>query len=215
MHVCDLGLTKYMVEYFLEKLVDEEGNKKIDQLNERLLSLPRFNNLKIPDKGLQNRTNFTAKDWRNILKVIIFVIDRMFQNNNINNQVIICFRLWMEIYLSLRRDSFTKRALIQISNQMFEWANTFTSLFKNYSKSDFKLPKLHCLLYHLIPSIEKYGAPVGFSTETYESLHKKYVKQPYRSSNKRNFDKQMIKIVSKKGLKFIITTLITDFIIII
>ena len=69
-----------------------------------------------------------------------------------------------------------------------------------YSKSDLQLPKLHTFLHHIIPSIRKYGAPIGFSTETYESLHKKFVKQPYRYSNKRNPDIQMIMLVSLNNI---------------
>ena len=35
----------------------------------------------------------------------------------------------------------------------------------------------------------------GWTTETYESLHKDYVKIPYRSSNKRDISTQIIESV--------------------
>jgi hypothetical protein len=35
----------------------------------------------------------------------------------------------------------------------------------------------------------------GYTTETYETLHKKWVKNPYRISNKRNVTEQMLSMV--------------------
>jgi len=57
------------------------------------------------------------------------------------------------------------------------------------------LPKLHNWRYHIIASIKEYGAINGFTTETYETLHKDAVKKPYRASNKRQPTDQMIKTV--------------------
>src|SRR5206468_2203928 len=52
------------------------------------------------------------------------------------------------------------------------------------SPSELKLLKLHSWVYHIIDSIRSFGAVNGYTTETYESLHKEYVKIPYRLSNK-------------------------------
>ncbi|RHZ75963.1 hypothetical protein Glove_208g164 [Diversispora epigaea] len=38
----------------------------------------------------------------------------------------------------------------------------------------------------------------GYTTETYESLHKTYVKIPYRLSNKKEVEKQIMENVNKK-----------------
>jgi hypothetical protein len=61
-----------------------------------------------------------------------------------------------------------------------------------------KLPKLHSWAYHIIDSIRSFGAVNGFTTETYESLHKEYVKTPYRLSNKKNIETQIMQTVSIK-----------------
>jgi len=74
--------------------------------------------------------------------------------------------------------------------------NAFCKLFKKYSPSELRLPKLHNWCYHIIPTIKEYGAINGFTTETYESLHKDSVKKPYRASNKRKATDQMIKTVN-------------------
>lgn len=48
----------------------------------------------------------------------------------------------------------------------------------------------------MIDSIRNFGAINGYTTETYESLHHEYVKVPYRLSNKKNIETQLMQIVS-------------------
>ncbi|GBB87842.1 hypothetical protein RclHR1_14330004 [Rhizophagus clarus] len=214
MHVCDLGLFVYMINFTMEKLEKEsQSEKKIKFLNNRLSSIPRYYKLLLPSKGINNRTNFTANDWRNIMKVFIFAINGLIDDKQTNDHIVECFQKWNEFYLLLRSSGFTENCLNDLSQKIYDWANIFSFLFKSHSKSGLQLPKLHSLLHHIIPSIKKFGAPTGFSTETYESLHKKFVKQPYRSSNKRNPEIQMIKLAKKikatKNTQYDYNTLIT------
>lgn len=67
-----------------------------------------------------------------------------------------------------------------------EFCQEFVTMFSDYSPSKCKIPKLHVLRYHVIPSIRFYGSMNGMSTETYETLHKSNVKNPYRMTNKKN-----------------------------
>ena len=76
-----------------------------------------------------------------------------------------------------------------------EWATDFISLFRPFSASNLGFVKLHSWYYHTTNIIREFGALNGMCTETYESLHKFYVKQPYRLSNKRNVTRQLIKSV--------------------
>jgi hypothetical protein len=80
---------------------------------------------------------------------------------------------------------------------MNEWADLFVSLFLQFSPSEMKTPKLHSWLYHIIDTIREFGAINGYTTETYESLHKTYVKIPYHLSNKKDVEKQMMQNVIK------------------
>ena len=79
---------------------------------------------------------------------------------------------------------------------MNKWAQKFVQAFKSTSPSKLKLPKLHSWLYHIIDSIKLYGAINGYTAETYESLHKNFVKIPYRISNKKNIENQLLETVS-------------------
>jgi hypothetical protein len=75
-------------------------------------------------------------------------------------------------------------------------AEGFVKLLSPYSPSQLQLPKLHNWIYHIIAAIKEHGAINDFMTETYESLHKKWVKNPYRISNRRDATLQMLNTVS-------------------
>ncbi|PKK55977.1 hypothetical protein RhiirC2_801032 [Rhizophagus irregularis] len=76
-----------------------------------------------------------------------------------------------------------------------------------FSRSNLNLPKLHSWRFHLIPSIYQFGAVSGFTSETYELLHKTNVKQLYRMTNKRHINKQMQSIVRRQNIMTLISKL--------
>src|SRR5436305_15346016 len=91
-----------------------------------------------------------------------------------------------------------------------KFCHELVNIFADYSTSCYKIPKLHVLRYHVIPSIRLYGSMNGMSTETYETLHKKNVKIPYRMTNKKNYVPQMLNTVC--CIYFILLILIIDYI---
>ena len=46
----------------------------------RLCVIPRYPGLIILKNGLENILKFTANDYRNIMKVIVFIIDNLYEN---------------------------------------------------------------------------------------------------------------------------------------
>ena len=76
-----------------------------------------------------------------------------------------------------------------------DWAKEFVEIFSEFSRSGLQLPKLHAWCYHMIPAIQEYGSINSITTETYETLHKNYVKRPYRMSNKKDYMKQILRTV--------------------
>lgn len=72
------------------------------------------------------------------------------------------------------------------------WSCEFVKIFSRYNPSELRLPKLHSWRYHIIPAIRRFGAINGFTTETYETLHKFYVKNPYQKSNKKEVINQIL-----------------------
>ncbi|RHZ85961.1 hypothetical protein Glove_58g88 [Diversispora epigaea] len=90
------------------------------------------------------------------------------------------------------------RDLMKVMKAIDDWANLFIKLFRNIS--GLKFPKLHSWKYHIIDTIRKYGAINRYTTETYESLHKTYVKIPYHLSNKRDVETQIMKMIRRRAI---------------
>ena len=77
MHHLDLGLFNYQVIYTREFLKEYCGQIAVDELDNRLAKIPRFPGLKIFKNGLENIKRFTADEFRNMMKVFLFVIERI------------------------------------------------------------------------------------------------------------------------------------------
>ena len=92
------------------------------------------------------------------------------------------------------------------------WAQEFIEIFLKYSPSGLLLPKLHTWYYYIIPAIREFRSINSMTMETYETLHKYYVKQPYKILNKRekpktkklfptiNYTKLLLKLLRENRL---------------
>src|SRR5215471_3977151 len=164
-----------------------------------LCAIPRHSGLIILKNGLENVSKFTANDYRNIMKVIIFVIDNLYDNYKEGGipceKLCNVFYCYLTMYIKMRQESFTDADLEELQADITEFCQEFVTIFFDYSASNCKIPKLHVLRYHVVPSIRLYGLTSGMSTETYETLHKISVKIPYRTTNKKDYVPQMLKTV--------------------
>jgi hypothetical protein len=83
----------------------------------RLCAIMRYSGLIILKNGLENISKFTANDYRNIMKVIVFVIDNLYENYE---DAISCKRLcdvfcmYLKMYIMLRQESFTDMDLTEL-----------------------------------------------------------------------------------------------------
>ncbi|POG58653.1 hypothetical protein GLOIN_2v1848654 [Rhizophagus irregularis DAOM 181602=DAOM 197198] len=71
MHHLDLGLFNYQVTYTRVLLKELCGQIAVDELDNRLVKIPRFPGLKIFKNGLENIKRFTANEFRNMMKNLI------------------------------------------------------------------------------------------------------------------------------------------------
>ena len=63
-------------------------------MDRRLVKIPRFNNLKIFKNGLQSISRLTANEYRDLMKVMVFVIDNLY-NENINSiKILLRTQIW-------------------------------------------------------------------------------------------------------------------------
>src|SRR2546421_7447710 len=75
MHHLDLCLFNYQVMYTRVMLKDLCGQVAVDELDNRLATIPQFSRLKIFRNGLENIKRFTADEFHNMMKVFLFVIE--------------------------------------------------------------------------------------------------------------------------------------------
>lgn len=228
MHHLDLGLFHYQIEYTKKFLAEQRGKSLSSKIDHRLAAIPRFPGLKIFSNGIQSIARLTANEYRNLMKVMIFVVDNLYEDNDgienfvKNENLAKLYETWNEMYAISRYETFKESDLvkfrvgtsllyknsscllmlkiIKFQESINEWSQMFVRTFKHMSPSELKLPKLHSWVYHIIDSIRSFGAVNGYTTETYESLHKEYVKNPYRLSNKKNIEIQIMQIASIKYL---------------
>ena len=118
MHLLDLGITKYLIAFTRELLQRKVSNKAVKEMDHRLYAIPRYSGLIILKNRLENVSKFTANDYRNIMKVIIFVIDNLY--NDYKEGGIPCKRLcnifhkYLKMYMKLRQESFTDTDLTEL-----------------------------------------------------------------------------------------------------
>ena len=82
MHHLDLGLFNYQVTYTRELLKEWCGQIAVNELDNRLARIPRFSGLKIFKNGLENIKRFTADEFRNMMKVFVFVIEGIIKKHH-------------------------------------------------------------------------------------------------------------------------------------
>ncbi|RHZ72566.1 hypothetical protein Glove_242g179 [Diversispora epigaea] len=85
-------------------------------------------------------------------------------------------------------------------NAINDWADLFIKLFQKISNSHLKFLKLTSWIYYIVDTIQEYGAINRYTTETYESLHKTYVKILYRLSNKKEVKKQIMENIRRQAI---------------
>ena len=119
MHHLDLGLFRYQVEFTCEILKLQHSVALVDELNYRLSEIPRYQDLKIFSNGLQI-ARLTANEYRNLMKVMVFVLDNLYSKNDkgvnnfiSNNDLVKLYVSWNEMYILSRSEEFSESDLVK------------------------------------------------------------------------------------------------------
>jgi hypothetical protein len=123
MHHLDLGLFPYQIEYTQEFLKNLH-NTLNDEMDRRLSKIPRFPGLKIFSHGIQSIARLTAKEYRDLMKIMVFVIDDIYQDNiqNIKNkELTTLYKEWNEMYIISRYEEFGESDLIKFKVKFFNY----------------------------------------------------------------------------------------------
>jgi hypothetical protein len=124
MHHLDLGLFGYHIDftYDILKLQHRNGNMLVNEIDRRLAAIPRFHDLKIFSNGLQSIARLTANEYRDLMKVMIFVIDNLYDEVNdtvenfVNNYDLAkLYQCWNEMYILSRSEEFSESDLVKFN----------------------------------------------------------------------------------------------------
>ncbi|RHZ73778.1 hypothetical protein Glove_229g142 [Diversispora epigaea] len=182
MHHLDLGLFQHQLN-FTKILINKQcGKSVIDEMNRRVKLIPRYKDLKSFPNGFLHLTLLTASEYRSLMKIMIFIVDELYKDSGSsnfikNNKITEVYLKWNKMYLLSRKENYEEFDVTLLQESINEWAKLFIELFKEHSKSEFQFPKLHSWVFHICSSIREFGAINGYTTETYESLHKDYIRR--------------------------------------
>ncbi|RHZ84686.1 hypothetical protein Glove_78g183 [Diversispora epigaea] len=205
MHHLDLGLFQHQLN-FTKILINKQcGKSFIDKMNNRVKLIPHYKDLKLFPNGFLHLALLTASEYRSLMKIMIFIVDELYEDSGSpnfikNNKITEVYLKWNKMYLLSRKENYEESEVTLLQESINEWAKLFIELFKEHSKSELQFPKLHSWVFHICSSIREFGAINGYTTKTDESLHKDYVKKPYKLTNKKEIEKQIMKIIRRKAI---------------
>lgn len=112
MHHIDLGLFKYQLEFTQEILKGAGGAELLKEFDERLRRIPRFPGLKLLS-NLGHLKVVTAADYRHIMKIVIFALDEIFDEENEITCAELCelYAKFSKMYVLSRQESYTENDL--------------------------------------------------------------------------------------------------------
>src|SRR5271156_6666302 len=117
MHHLDLGLFVYQITFTCEILKLQHGNTLVNEIDRRLAAIPRFPDLKIFSNGL-SIARLTANEYRSLMKVMIFVVDNLYDGDNdavknfiSNDDLTKLYESWNEMYILSRSEEFSENDL--------------------------------------------------------------------------------------------------------
>jgi hypothetical protein len=123
MHHLDLGLFCRQINFTCEilKLQHQNSNILMDKINCHLAAIPHFPGLKIFSNGLST-AKLTANEYRSLMKVMIFVVDNLYDGNNdpidnfvSNDDLTKLYECWNEMYILSRSEEFSESNLVKFN----------------------------------------------------------------------------------------------------
>ncbi|RHZ78924.1 hypothetical protein Glove_154g22 [Diversispora epigaea] len=97
MHHLDLGLFHYQIE-FTQALLQKQDSSLVNKIDNRLSKIPRFQKFQMFTNGLQSISRMTAKEYRILMKVMVFVVDNLYKENENNVENFVENKKLSEVY---------------------------------------------------------------------------------------------------------------------
>src|SRR6201988_4507766 len=109
MHHLDLGLYNYQITFTCDLLKSKYGHLILDKIDHRLANIPRYSGLKIFKNGIQ--TANTANEYCNLMKIMIFVLDDLTDDKDLNKTLMKVYEDWNNMYIIGIYKEFSKKDL--------------------------------------------------------------------------------------------------------
>src|ERR1041384_7695876 len=107
MYHLDFDFFHYQIEYTKE-LLKLKDRQLVDKMNQRLVTIPWYSELKIFKKSLQSIVRLTVKEYKNLMKVMVFIIDELY-----DKKLSKVYIKWNKMYMMSRLEEFTESDLIK------------------------------------------------------------------------------------------------------
>jgi len=118
MHHLDLGLFHYQIDFTKKLIKAQHESSLVDEMDRRLAEIPRYPGLKIFSNGLQSIARLTANEYRDLMKVMLFVVDNLYSKNTKNIENFIknkdlaeLYKKWINMYMLSRYEIFKESDL--------------------------------------------------------------------------------------------------------
>ena len=136
MHHLDLGLFNYQITFTYDLLKQSYGASILDKVDKRLANIPRFPELKIFKNGIQSLSRITANEYRNLMKVMIFVLDNLDISEALNKKLLNLYEVWNNMYIMSRSEEFNDQSLkdfeeIRNISNLFEFIYRYFNILNN------------------------------------------------------------------------------------
>ncbi|CAI5490258.1 unnamed protein product, partial [Closterium sp. Naga37s-1] len=151
------------------------------------------------DSYWSSGASFTATEHAGVMMVAPFVMEG--EGSIISRRALVSVLEWHETHLCAPYH--TDESLVEFDAATRRMVALVESTFPRTSKCGWNLIKVHLLL-HITEAIKRAGRPREFSTAVYENADIRTCKIPYRASNRRQHDTQ---IVAHNATAALLTTL--------
>ncbi len=118
MHHLDLGLFHYQIDFTKKLIKAQHKSSLVDEMDRRLAEIPRYPGLKIFSNGLQSIARLTVNEYRDLMKVMLFVVDNLYSKNTKNIENFIknkdlaeLYKKWIDMYMLSRYEIFKESDL--------------------------------------------------------------------------------------------------------
>jgi len=118
MHHLDLGLFHYQIDFTKKLIKAQHESSLVDKMDHRLAEIPRYPGLKIFSNGLQSIARLTANEYRDLMKVMLFIVDNLYSKNTKNIENFIknkdlakLYKKWIDMYMLSRYEIFKESDL--------------------------------------------------------------------------------------------------------